>query len=85
MVVISSRQYHKERPDVIVGLLTTNTVAATATSDYILQDWSAARLHKPSAFRCYLGMESQSDLQTIGHLSDRDWQGVMLAVRNAIG
>jgi len=85
MVVISSAGYHQHRPDVIVGLLTTNIAAATATSDFVLQDWKLAGLAKPSAFRTYLGMEGQSDLRIIGHLSARDWQGVAAAVRNAIG
>ncbi len=84
MVVISSARYHHEHPDVIVGLITTNLAAAKTTSDYILQDWKQAGLRKASAFRAYVGTESQSDVQVIGHLSDRDWQGVMTAVRNSI-
>src|SRR5205085_12628580 len=52
-----------------------NIAAATVSSDYILQDWKAAGLSKPSAFRTYVGTEGQGDLQVIGHLSDRDWQG----------
>ncbi len=45
VVVVSSVQYHRERPDVIVAVLTTNTAAATATTDYILQDWHSSGLH----------------------------------------
>ena len=85
MVVVSSAAYHKERLDVIVGLLTTNTGAANTGSDYLLQDWKQAGLHKPSAFRTYLGMEGQDNLRIVGHLSNRDWQGVLAAVRGAIG
>jgi mRNA interferase MazF len=85
MVVVSSSIYHKERPDVIVGLLTTNIAAATSGSDFVLHDWKQAGLQRPSAFRSYLGMERQSGLRVIGHLTDRDWQGVVAAVRTALG
>jgi len=84
MVVISGLRYHQERPDVIVGLLTTNLTAANSSSDYVLQDWQQAGLRKPSAFRAYIGTESQADVQVIGHLSDRDWQGVVAAARDAM-
>ena len=38
-VVLSSRLYHLERPDVIVGLITSQVNAAYATTDFRLQDW----------------------------------------------
>jgi mRNA interferase MazF len=84
-IVLSNDTYHKERPDVIVGLVTTNLAAATSSSDYTLQDWRQAGLRSASAFRTYLGMESPANIHVIGHLSDRDWQGVLAAVRRAIG
>jgi mRNA interferase MazF len=84
VVVVSSDDYHRERPDVILGVLTTRTKAAVAKSDYMLQDWRAAGLHAPSAFRSYFGMEVQTLVQVIGHLSDRDWNGVKDAVRKAL-
>jgi mRNA interferase MazF len=84
MVVISSSDYHKERPDAIISILTSNIASAIASSDFVLQDWKLAGLRKPSAFRSFLGMESQSSLHVIGHLSPRDWQGVLAAIRRAI-
>jgi mRNA interferase MazF len=53
-VVVSTSLYHHHRPDVIVGLLTTQVSKATAPTDHILQDWAAAGLNQPSAFRSYL-------------------------------
>jgi mRNA interferase MazF len=76
VVVVSSDLYHAHRPDLIVGVLTTNLTAATGPTDYILQDWTTAGLHAPSAFRAYFGMALPSAVQVVGHLSDRDWQGV---------
>jgi mRNA interferase MazF len=84
MVVVSSDVYHAERPDVILGVLTSNLASATSSSDYVLQDWKAAGLHLPSAFRAYLGMASVNDVQRIGHLSARDWQAVRERLRAAL-
>jgi mRNA interferase MazF len=50
-VIVSSQLYHRERPDVI--LVTSQIDSATAASDYLLQDWKAAGLHRPSAFRAF--------------------------------
>lgn len=41
-IVVSTAEYHDERPDVILGILTTQTQAATSSLDYILRDWEEA-------------------------------------------
>ncbi len=83
-VVVSTDAYHARRPDVVVGLLTSQLAAATAPSDYSLQDWESAGLRVPSAFRVYIGMVLASDSQVIGHLSDRDWHQVQARLRIAL-
>jgi mRNA interferase MazF len=83
-VVLSTSLYHTHRPDVIIGLLTTNTAAATAPTDYVLQDWAAAGLHHPSAYRSYLVTLDDGSLSAIGHLSDRDWQEVQGRLKLAL-
>jgi mRNA interferase MazF len=75
-VVVSSDTYHRHRPDIIVGILTTNLRAATAPTDFVIQDWQAAGLRQPSAFRSYLNTVLPADVRVIGRLSDRDWTGV---------
>jgi mRNA-degrading endonuclease toxin of MazEF toxin-antitoxin module len=85
-VVVSSDVYHATRPDVVVGLLTGNVAAATAPTDYVLQDWVAAGLHQPTAFRSYFDTRLQSEIiREIGQLSDRDWQEVQARLRIALG
>lgn len=84
-VVLSSDLYHRDRPDLILGVLTTNTTAATASTDYVLLDWSAAGLHSPSAFRAYFGMAQPTAVRVIGRLSPRDWQRVRECVHKALG
>lgn len=85
LVVVSSDGYHAQRPDVILGIITTNRSAATSTTDCILQDWRLAGLHAPSAFRSYLGTSEAKNVKVIGHLSDRDWQAVQDCLRKALG
>ena len=83
-VVISSPVYHASRPDVVVGLITGQTVAPGST-DYVLQDWSQAGLRIPSVFRSFFATLPRATHSTlVGHLSDRDWQGVCGCVRIAL-
>src|SRR2546421_5729532 len=48
-VVLSSDLYHAHRPDIILGIITSNTTAATTPTDCMLHDWAAAGLRAPSA------------------------------------
>ena len=83
-VVVSSALYHASRPDVIVGLITSRT-AALGAMDYVLQDWSQAGLRVPSVFCCFFATLPTTVHQVvIGHLSDRDWQGMCECVRIAL-
>lgn len=83
-IVVSSQTYHQTRPDVTLGLLTSQVAGAVEPSDYVLQDWTAAGLHKPSAFRTFLFTLPAASITAIGHLTDRDWNGLQAAVNNAI-
>ena len=83
-VVLSSATYHANRPDLIVGLITTQTTALGVT-DYVLQDWQAAGLRVASVFRSFIVTLSPSaNLICIGQLSKRDWQGVRACVKVAL-
>ena len=83
-VVVSTDTYHSHRPDVILCLLTTQIAAATAPTDYVLQDWSAAGLHRPSASRSFLVTLPAVGIAARGHLSDRDWREVQARLRVAL-
>ena len=83
-VVLSSAIYHANRPDVIVGLITTQTTMLGMT-DYVLQDWQAAGLRVASVFRSFIvTLPPSANLVCIGQLSERDWQGVRACVKLAI-
>lgn len=83
-VIVSSQTYHANRPDVIVGLITTQT-AGLGITDYVLQDWEAAGLRSASVFRCFLvTLPASTNLVKIGQLSERDWQGVQACLKISI-
>jgi len=85
VVIVSTAVYHAARPDVIFAVITTQTAGATSPTDYLLQDWSAAGLHKPSAFRSYLAtLPAINVIAEIGQLSGRDWQEVQARLRIAL-
>lgn len=84
-IVISIDTYHTIRPDVILGLLTTQTAGATRRlMDYILQDWSTTDLHSISDFRAFLPTLLVKNVVVIRHLSNRDWQEVQARLRIAL-
>lgn len=83
-VVLATDLYHTHHPDVILGVLTTQVSAATTPTDFVLQDWSVAGLHAPSAFRAYVGTYVASAVKGLGRLSDRDWQGVQAHLKLAV-
>ncbi|HEV7796880.1 MAG TPA: type II toxin-antitoxin system PemK/MazF family toxin [Pyrinomonadaceae bacterium] len=76
-VVVSSAAYPEERPDVVVGLITSQTTDAVAATDYLLQDWAAANLRKASAFRSFFVTIPRLAITAhIGQLSAFDWKAV---------
>lgn len=84
-VILSSPVYHASRPDLIVGLITSQTAAAVGPIDYLLHDWAQAGLRTPSAFRSVLvTLPPSTNPVLVGHLSDRDWQEVRERVKVAL-
>lgn len=83
-VVISSDVYHANRPDVVIGFLTTQVAVANAPTDYALQDWKVAGLLQPSAFRSFFVTVRASEVTKIGHLSETDWNEVQARLKLAI-
>lgn len=82
-VVIASTTYLAERPDVLVGILTTRPPRMPASTDYALQDWRTAGLRAESYFRAFVLTVHRSEVTIVGHLTDRDWTAVKERVRMA--
>jgi len=82
-VVIASDKYLSERPDVIVGILTTRIPTPLASTDYILCDWPAAGLRAQSCFRAFILTLHQSNVTVVGHLTSADWDQVKRRILSA--
>jgi mRNA interferase MazF len=82
-VVLSSATYHAIRPDIIVGLITSQTKGLGMT-DYALQDWAASGLRVASIFRSFIvTLPPSANIVRIGQLSERDWNAVCVCVKTA--
>jgi len=83
-VVLSSAVYHANRPDVLIGFLTTQVAGANAPTDYALTEWKTAGLTQPSAFRAFFVTVRPSEMTKIGRLSEEDWKEVQARIRLAL-
>jgi mRNA interferase MazF len=72
-LVVSSAQYHLDEPDLLLGAITSNVLAATGTLDYPIQQWQQAGLKFPSAFKPVLfTLDPQRVIHPIGVLPSAD-------------
>jgi len=84
-VILSSASYHATRPDIIVGLVTSQTAKATAPTDFLIQDWQTAGLRVPSAFRAFIVTLPRSAIvSTMGTLTPPDRIEVVTRVKLAM-
>jgi mRNA interferase MazF len=82
-VVLSSATYHAIRPDLIVGLITSQ-LKGLGSTDYVLQDWTASGLRVASVFRSFIvTLPTSTNIIQIGQLSERDWRGVCICLKTA--
>jgi mRNA interferase MazF len=75
-VVLSTTVYHRHRPDVILGLVTTKPPDPLCPTDCEIKQWKAAGLHEPSCFRLYLVTLLQRDVHVVGRIADDDWRAI---------
>ena len=84
-VVPATELYHRHRPDVIVGLITTQPPKELSPTDCELRDWRQAGLHQPSVFRLFPVTLSQREVRLIGRLSESDWSSVRACFKAGFG
>lgn len=84
-VVLSTEDYHRYRPDVVVGLITTQVPKPLAPTDCALRDWKQAVLHAASYFRLFPVTLLQREVRLIGRLSDSDLRAVRVCFRTGFG
>jgi mRNA interferase MazF len=84
-VVLSTEDYQRHRPDVVVGLITTQAPRPLTPTDCVLRDWRQARLRMPSFFRLFPVTLPQREVRLIGRLSDADWDSVRVCFKAGFG
>jgi mRNA interferase MazF len=83
-IVVSTQEYHTHRPDVILGIITSQIAHATTPLDYVLHDWADAGLRRSSVFRAFLVTLPANTVRRIGHASARDWQEIQVRLVRAL-
>jgi mRNA interferase MazF len=84
-VILSSFTYHATRPDIIVGLITSQISKSTSPTDYLLRNWQPAGLRLPSAFRAFIiTLPRSAVIDKLGTLAPEDWQEVVERVKLAM-
>ncbi|MEI7932269.1 MAG: type II toxin-antitoxin system PemK/MazF family toxin [Alphaproteobacteria bacterium] len=85
-VVVSSRAYNQERPDLIVMAITSQLRATAALGEVWLGDWRNAALLKPSAVKPVMAtLEQGLVLKKLGKLVAADQDALRVAVTRIIG
>ena len=83
-VVLSPPAYRPGGPELIVGLISSQTSSATDPADYLLQDWAVAGLPCPSVFRPILAtIPPEANPTLVGRLTDADWNALRVRLRRA--
>ncbi len=85
-VVVSVPEYQDARGDLILAYLTSQTAPYDAEFDYLLEDWAAAGLLKPTLMRACLAVVNERLVQyQVGTLSARDMTEVNKRLQRALG
>lgn len=85
-VVISSKTYNTERPDLIIMAVTSQIKPASVIGEVIIQDWQAAGLLKPSAIKPVITtIEKPLVIKTMGRLKEDDQKTLKESVRKILG
>ncbi len=85
-VVISSKRYNEQRPDLIIMAVTSQIKPAAIIGEVIIQDWQTAGLLKPSAIKPVITtIEKPMVLMTRGQLKQNDQKALQESVKGILG
>ena len=72
-VIVSSAQYHVERPDLVIMAVTSQVHSPSAFGEMPVRDWQAAGLLKPSVIKPVLAtLEQRLVRKSLGQLTEAD-------------
>lgn len=85
-VVVSTDEYNRTSPDVLLASITGNLGASVHVGDHLVVDWKRAGLLKPSLVQAKLAtVESSCLARKLGRMTSRDMQTVEDGLRRAMG
>ncbi len=85
-VVISSKAYNSERPDLVIMAVTSQINSTAIIGEVIVQDWQAAGLIKPSAIKPVITtIEKSLVIRTMGRLKEADRKALQESLSTILG
>jgi mRNA interferase MazF len=85
-VVVSSRAYSRERPDLVMMAITSQLRPTSALGEVWLRQWQGAGLLKPSAVKPVIAtLEQGLVIRQLGVLDAADQGALRAAIRQIIG
>ncbi len=85
-VVISSKAYNTERPDLIIMAVTSQIKPASVIGEVIIQDWQDAGLLKPSAIKPVMTtIEKPLIIKAMGRLKEKDQTALHESLKVILG
>ena len=84
--VISSKAYHRQRPDLILLAITSQVRTPLRVGEAIISDWQSAGLIKPSTFKPIIFTAEKSIVRkTLGTLIDADQKILRKVLSDIVG
>lgn len=84
-IVVSSDEYNRKSPDVLIASLTGNLSAIRHEGNRLVLDWEQAGLLAPSLFQTKLAtLENMLVRRKLGRVSHQDWERIEDGLRSAL-
>ena len=85
-VIVSSDDYNRLRPDIIIMAVTSQMRSADFFGDVALSDWQQAGLLKPSVIKpIFTTIEKNMIIKKLGRIGDNDRSALSDALREILG
>ena len=85
-VVISSKAYNNERPDLIIMAVTSQIKPGRMIGEVIIKDWQEAGLLKPSAIKPVITtIEKLLVIRPMGQMQPQDKQSLVGSLKTILG
>ena len=85
-VIISSDQYNRQRPDIIIMAVTSQMRSAGYFGDMSVENWKQAGLLKPSIIKpIFTTIEKGLVIRKLGRMGEKDLSSLQKALKTILG